>query len=313
MWRPVPFFRLDFKWSSPGKCHPSCDDTCFSFTSIIFKACHDSTWKSRQVWNRTSQRGFFMSNCHVKNVIHATFLNFHHRGSFSHVSGRHRFFADFQCYLLLSGTRTPGSHSWPCASFHVGSVTTDMRSQRIYLPHVDRALFLCLRPDLRPATAAGARGMSPLIQRSGYIFWWLKSGSTCASRSTSPDTILWSPCPHQATLTWSRLCPLKFIFFCISKPLSCWDECTANTGRSRPSWRPSSRKWGTQSYATFMVCQVGFGPWSSNHPGHHSTCKTSAECYARDNLAKPMRDFDLVLQQTRTRTFLPDSTRSEAW
>ena len=60
-------------------------------------------------------------------------------------------------------------------------------------------------------------------QRSGYIFWWLKSGSTCASKSTSSDTTLWSPCPHQATLTWSRLCPLKFIFFSTSKPLSCWD------------------------------------------------------------------------------------------
>ena len=51
-------FPLSFKWSSRGKCHPSCDDTCFSFTSNIFKACHDSTWKSRQVWNRTSQCRF---------------------------------------------------------------------------------------------------------------------------------------------------------------------------------------------------------------------------------------------------------------
>ena len=44
--------------------------------------------------------------------------------------------------------------------------------------------------------------------------------------------------------------------------------------------------------------------------GHHSTGKQSAECYARDNLAKPLRDFDLVLQQIRTRGFSPDATRS---
>lgn len=44
--------------------------------------------------------------------------------------------------------------------------------------------------------------------------------------------------------------------------------------------------------------------------GHHSTGKTSAECYARDNLAKPLRDFDLVLQQIRTKAFVPDATRS---
>lgn len=44
--------------------------------------------------------------------------------------------------------------------------------------------------------------------------------------------------------------------------------------------------------------------------GHHKTGKSSAECYGRDNLAKPLRDFDLVLQQIRTKAFVPDSTRS---
>ena len=74
-------FPLSFKWSSPGKCHPSCDDTCFSFTSIIFKACHDSTWKSRQLWNRTSQCRFSCQTVTSKMLFIATFLNFHHRGS----------------------------------------------------------------------------------------------------------------------------------------------------------------------------------------------------------------------------------------
>ena len=44
--------------------------------------------------------------------------------------------------------------------------------------------------------------------------------------------------------------------------------------------------------------------------GHHSTGKQSAEVYVRDSLAAPLRDFDNILQQIRTGTFRPDSTRS---
>ena len=44
--------------------------------------------------------------------------------------------------------------------------------------------------------------------------------------------------------------------------------------------------------------------------GHHATGKSSVECYSRDNLAKPLREFELVLQQIRTKAFSPDSTRS---
>ena len=44
--------------------------------------------------------------------------------------------------------------------------------------------------------------------------------------------------------------------------------------------------------------------------GHHSTRKTSAECYARDSLTKPLRDFELVPQQIRTKVFSPNATRS---
>lgn len=54
----------------------------------------------------------------------------------------------------------------------------------------------------------------------------------------------------------------------------------------------------------------GLDPDSRTILGHHSTGKTLAECYARDNLSKPLRDFDLVLQQIRTKGFSPDSTRS---
>ena len=45
--------------------------------------------------------------------------------------------------------------------------------------------------------------------------------------------------------------------------------------------------------------------------GHHSTTgKSSADCYGRDNLAKPLREFETVLQGIRTPSFDPDSTRS---
>ena len=44
--------------------------------------------------------------------------------------------------------------------------------------------------------------------------------------------------------------------------------------------------------------------------GHHATGRSSVECYSRDNLAKPLREFELVLQQIRTKAFSPDSTRS---
>ena len=54
----------------------------------------------------------------------------------------------------------------------------------------------------------------------------------------------------------------------------------------------------------------GLDPDTRSILGHHTTGKSSAECYGRDNLAKPLREFELVLQQIRTRAFSPDSTRS---
>ena len=44
--------------------------------------------------------------------------------------------------------------------------------------------------------------------------------------------------------------------------------------------------------------------------GHHVTGKKSADVYARDVLAAPLRQFDLVLQQIRNGSLRPDSTRS---
>ena len=70
---------------------------------------------------------------------------------------------------------------------------------------------------------------------------------------------------------------------------------TAHSLKSTPlSW---CAKWGLDPEVRLIL-------------GHHKTGKASAECYGRDNLAKPLRDFDLVLQQIRTKAFVPDSTRS---
>ena len=44
--------------------------------------------------------------------------------------------------------------------------------------------------------------------------------------------------------------------------------------------------------------------------GHHVTGKKSADVYARDVLAAPLRQFDLVLHQIRNGSLRPDSTRS---
>ena len=73
------------------------------------------------------------------------------------------------------------------------------------------------------------------------------------------------------------------------------EYATARSLKSTPlSW---CAKWGLDPEVRLIL-------------GHHKTGKSSAECYGRDNLAKPLRDFDLVLQQIRTKAFVPDATRS---
>ena len=44
--------------------------------------------------------------------------------------------------------------------------------------------------------------------------------------------------------------------------------------------------------------------------GHHVTGKQSLECYSRDALAAPLREFERVLFETRTGAFAPDQNRS---
>ena len=44
--------------------------------------------------------------------------------------------------------------------------------------------------------------------------------------------------------------------------------------------------------------------------GHHVTGKQSLECYSRDALAAPLRDFERVLFEIRTGAFAPDQNRS---
>ena len=73
------------------------------------------------------------------------------------------------------------------------------------------------------------------------------------------------------------------------------EHTTIHTMKATPlSW---CTKWGVDPYDRQLL-------------GHHATGKASAECYGRDNLAKPLREFETVLQQIRTRAFVPDATRS---
>ena len=73
------------------------------------------------------------------------------------------------------------------------------------------------------------------------------------------------------------------------------EYATAHSLKSTPlSW---CAKWGLDPDVRLIL-------------GHHKTGKASAECYGRDNLAKLLRDFDLVLQRIRTKAFVPDATRS---
>ena len=58
------------------------------------------------------------------------------------------------------------------------------------------------------------------------------------------------------------------------------------------------------------IAKWGLDPEVRAVLGHHSTKRSSVECYGRDNLAKPLRDFESVLQQIRTKSFSPDATRS---
>ena len=57
-----------------------------------------------------------------------------------------------------------------------------------------------------------------------------------------------------------------------------------STAHSLKSTPLSCTKWGLEPDVRLIL-------------GHHKTGKSLAECYGRDNLAKPLTDFDLVLQQ----------------
>ena len=70
---------------------------------------------------------------------------------------------------------------------------------------------------------------------------------------------------------------------------------TIHTLKSTPlSW---CAKWGLDPETRALL-------------GHHATGRGSVECYSRDVLAQPLRDFETVLERIRTKSFSPDSTRS---
>jgi len=59
-----------------------------------------------------------------------------------------------------------------------------------------------------------------------------------------------------------------------------------------------------------LCAKAGFSPEERLLLGHHASGKKSADTYARDVLASPLRSFDHVLQQIRQGVFQPDMTRS---
>eukprot|EP00435_Cladocopium_sp_Y103_P071582 s1104_g37.t2 len=56
--------------------------------------------------------------------------------------------------------------------------------------------------------------------------------------------------------------------------------------------------------------KAGLSPHTRLLLGHHTTDKQSADTYARDVLAAPLREFESVLQQIRSGALIPDATRS---
>ena len=102
--------------------------------------------------------------------------------------------------------------------------------------------------------------------------------------------------------------------------LSVWSERAVTTSEAGKWLRHIlSRMNCASSYSTAHTlkgtplswcAKFGLDPDTRLVLGHHSTGKISAECYGRDNLAKPLCEFDVVLQQIRTKACLPDATRS---
>ena len=185
-----------------------------------------------------------------------------------------------------------------------------MRSQRIYLPHVDRALFY---------VCAQTWGLQQPLVPVGWVPWSREAATFSGDWSRALRAHPGAPHPTQFC---DHLAHIKQPWH--GQDYALWSSSSfayrnhwvAGTNVPRiqvAQGRAGGPQAGSEALKATPLswcAKWGLDPEVRTILGHHSTCKTSAECYARDNLAKPMRDFDLVLQQTRTRTFLPDSTRS---
>eukprot|EP00435_Cladocopium_sp_Y103_P058747 s575_g20.t1 len=87
----------------------------------------------------------------------------------------------------------------------------------------------------------------------------------------------------------------KWLRSMLSKRLGCIDYTTIHTLKGTPlSW----------------CAKAGLGETTRLLLGHHVSGKHSADVYARDVLAAPLREFDSVLQQIRNGSLRPDTTRS---
>ena len=99
-----------------------------------------------------------------------------------------------------------------------------------------------------------------------------------------------------------------------------WQQRAVSTSEAG-SWLRSllSKRLGEIDYTTIHTLKSTPLSWCAkaglSEPtrlmlGHHVTGKHSADVYARDVLAAPLREFDTVLQQIRNGALRPDATRS---
>ena len=132
--------------------------------------------------------------------------------------------------------------------------------------------------------------------------WGLAFLKVCKLAQRDVDQLDHEPLPAAPTVNGGWSCRSvttkeagKWIRNLLSQMESGANFTTIHTLKGTPlSW---CAKWGLDPDARAIL-------------GHHATGKSSVECYSRDNLAKPLREFELVLQQIRTRAFSPDATRS---
>lgn len=180
--------------------------------------------------------------------------------------------------------------------------------------------------------------MSDIVEKDGRISGYLecrtrshKTARLVAKGGLSKPLVapVWGVTSPPWGLSFTRVCRLA------GRPIESLDQepllsapCTDGSWSARSVTTKEAGKWirnllrsmdkdsafttihTLKATALSWCCKFGLDPDTRAILGHHSTGKSSAECYGRDNLAKPLRDLERVLQQIRTKAFSPDATRS---